>query len=83
MTEESDAIIERLEKASQDQNQRREKPIYPPGFTLLYAQTQPIPQMGSFQHGYMPPIQMNKVGQNLEANMANSIIVPDLNDPKE
>ena len=86
MIEESDARIERLEKASQDQQgqlaeiiellktlvrdkaqvagqqnsvvqpeQRREDLVYPQGFTPVYTQAQPMPQMGGFSYGYAPP----------------------------
>ena len=117
MAEESDARIERLEKAHQDTqgqmtemmemlrtlvkekglatglglqssvahlDQRREEPVYPPGFIPPYAQTQSMPQIGGFPYDYAPPpIQMNEVRQNSRANMAESIAIPDLEDPKE
>ena len=34
--------------------QRKEDLIYPYGFTPLYTQTQPMPQMGGFPYGYAP-----------------------------
>ena len=86
MTEEGDARIERLEKASQDKHgqlveitellktlvrdkaqtvgqqnsasqpkQRREDLAYPQGFIAPYTQAQPMPQMGGFLYGYVPP----------------------------
>ena len=33
---------------------RREDPIYPQGSVPVYAQTQPMPQMGGFPYGYAP-----------------------------
>ena len=43
-----------------------------------------MPQMGGFPYGYPPPpTQTNEMGQNSEANMADPIAVPDLDDPKE
>ena len=48
------------------------------------AQTLPIPQMGGFSYGYVPPpIQVNDMGQNSRANVADPITIPDLDDPKE
>ena len=44
---------------------------------------QPIPQMRGFQYGYVPPPQMNEVGQNSRANMVDPIAILDFNDPKE
>ena len=35
--------------------QKREEPAYPQGFTLPYAQAQPMPQMGGFPYSYTPP----------------------------
>ena len=35
--------------------QRREDPVYPPGFAPIYAQAQPMPQMVGFAYGYAPP----------------------------
>ena len=41
-------------------------------------------QVGGFPYGYAPPpLRTNEVGQNLGANMADLIAVPDLDDPKE
>ena len=63
--------------------QRREDPVYPPGFTP-YAQAQPMPQMGGFPYDYAPPsTQTHEVGQNSRANMVDPIAVSDLDDPKE
>ena len=43
-----------------------------------------MPQMGDFPYDYAPPpVQMNEVGQNSRANMADLIAIPDLDDPKE
>ena len=40
--------------------------------------------MGRFPYGYVPPsTQTNEVGQNSRANMADPIVVSDLDDPKE
>ena len=40
--------------------------------------------MRGFPYGYAPsPVQMNEVGQNLGANMADPIAVLDLDDPKK
>ena len=65
-------------------DQRREELVYPSRFTLLYAQTQPMPQMGGFSYGYAPlSVQMNEIGQNSRANMANPIAIPNLDDLKE
>ena len=48
------------------------------------AQTLPIPQMGGFSYGYVPPpIQVNDMGQNSRANTTDPITIPDLDDPKE
>ena len=45
---------------------------------------QPMPQMGGFPYGYAPPpTQTYEVGQNSGANMADPIMIPDLDDPKE
>ena len=44
-------------------DQKREDLDYPLGFTLSYAQEQPIPQMRGFQYGYPPLLtQINEVG---------------------
>ena len=41
-------------------------------------------QMRGFPYDYPPPpTRINEVGQNSEANMADLIAVPDLDDPKE
>ena len=43
-----------------------------------------MPQTGGFPYGYPPPpTQMNKVGQNSRANMADSITISDIDDPKK
>ena len=43
--------------------QRRENLVYPSGFALIYAQEQPMPQMGGFPYGYAPPpTQTHEVG---------------------
>ena len=48
------------------------------------AQTPPMQQAGGFPYDYaLPPLRTNEVGQNSEANMADPITVPDLDDPKE
>ena len=40
--------------------------------------------MGGFPYGYAPPpTQTYEVGQNSGANMADPIMIPDLDDPKE
>ena len=117
MAGENDAIVERLEKAHQDTQEkvaemmemirtlmkgkestecetaqpdrRREEPTYPPGFTPSYVPTVqatqiPIPQVGSFPYVYAPyPAQLNEMGQNLGANAAEPIAIPDLDDPSE
>ena len=70
-------------------DQRREDVVYPPGFTPPYApnvhMTQaPMQQAGGFPYGYVHPLmRMNEIGQNSRANMADLIVVPDLDDPKE
>ena len=35
--------------------QRREDPVYPPGFAPTYVQAQSMPQMEGFSYGYAPP----------------------------
>ena len=35
-------------------DQRREEPTYPSGFTPLYTQMQPMPQMRGFPYDYAP-----------------------------
>ena len=69
---------------------RREKPVYLAGFTPSYAPNVHVAQVPStqqaegFPYGYAPPpMRVNEVGQNFEANTADSIMVPDLDDPKE
>ena len=43
-----------------------------------------MPQMGGFPYGYVPPpTQTYEVGQNSEANTADPITIPNLDDPKE
>ena len=65
-------------------DQKREDHVYPSGFTPPYAQAQPMLQMGGFPYGYPhPPTQTNEIGQNSEANTADPITIPDLDDPKE
>ena len=51
------------------QDQRREEPVYPAGFTPPYAsnihmaQTPPMQQAGRFPYGYAPPpTRVNEVG---------------------
>ena len=64
--------------------QRKEDPAYPQGFTPLYTQAQPMPQMGGFLYGYGPPsTQTHEVGQNSRANTTDPITISDLDDPKE
>ena len=53
------------------QDQRREEPVYPAGFTPPYApnihvaQTPPMQQAGRFPYGYAPPpTRVNEMGQN-------------------
>ena len=64
--------------------------MYPVGFTPPYApnvhmtQAPSMQQAEGFSYGYAPPpTQVNEVGQNSGANMADPIAVPDLDDPKE
>ena len=71
-------------------DQRREEPVYPPGYTPPYtpnvhmAQAPPMQQARGFPYGYAPPpMRVNEVGQNSGANMADPIAIPDLDDPKE
>ena len=71
-------------------DQRREEPVYPTGFTPPYApnvhmtQAPSMQQVEGFPYGYAPPpTQVNEVGQNSGANMADPIAVSDLDDPKE
>ena len=71
-------------------DQRKEDVVYPPGYTPPYApnvhmaQAPPMQQAGEFPYGYAPlPAWVNEVGQNSEANAADPIIVPNLDDPKE
>ena len=52
-------------------DQRREEPVYPPGFTPPYApnfhvaQVPSTQQAGGFLYGYAPPpTQINETGQN-------------------
>ena len=64
--------------------QRKEDPVYPQGFTPLYAQAQPMPQMGGFPYGYAPlPMQTHEVRQNSGVNTTDPIMISDLDDPKE
>ena len=43
-----------------------------------------MPQMGGFPYDYPPlPAQTNEVGQNSRENMADLIVVLNLDDPKE
>ena len=69
---------------------KREEPVYPAGFNPPYApnihmaQAPPMQQVEEFPYGYAPPpLRTDEVGQNLGANMADPIAVPDLDDPKE
>ena len=40
-----------------------------------------MPQMGAFPYGYAPPpTQVNETGQSSEANVANRIEIPNLDD---
>ena len=71
-------------------DQRREDPIYPPGYTPPYAtnvhmaQAPLMQQAGGFPYAYAPPpIRVNEAGQNSEANEADPIMVPNLDDPRE
>ena len=71
-------------------DQRREEHICPPGYTPPYApniymaQALPTQQARGFQYVYaLPPMRVNEMGQNSGANMANPIVVPDLDDPNE
>ena len=71
-------------------DQRREKPVYLMGFTLLYApnvnmaQAPPMQQAGGFPYGYAPPpTRVNEVGQNSRENTVVPITISDLDDPKE
>ena len=61
-------------------DQRREKPVYPTGFTPPYAlnvnmaQAPPVQQAGGFLYGYAPPpTQVNEVGQNSGENTTDPI----------
>ena len=72
------------------QDQKREELVYPAGFTPPYdpnvhrAQAPPMQQVGGFPYDYAPsPTWVNELGQNLRANMADPIVVPDLDDQKE
>ena len=72
------------------QDQRKEEPVYPVGFTAPYAQNvhmaqaSPTQQAGGFPYSYAPsPTQTHKVGQNSGVNMADPITIPDLDDLKE
>ena len=72
------------------QDQRREEPVYPVGFTPPYAsnvhvaQAPPMQQAGGFPYGYAPPpTRVNEVGQNSRENTADPITIPDLDDLKE
>ena len=48
------------------------------------AQAPPMQQARGFPYGYAPPLMpVNEVGQNSEANMADPIAVPNLDDLKE
>ena len=69
-------------------DQRREEPIYPPGFTPPYApnvhmaQAPSMPQTRAFPYGYAPPpIRVNETGQSSGGNAANPIEIPNLDDP--
>ena len=71
-------------------DQRREEPVYPSGYTPLYApnvhmaQAPPMQQVGGFSYNYAPPpTRVNEVGQNSGANEADPIMVPNFDDPKE
>ena len=53
-------------------DQRKEEPVYPPGYTPPYApnvhmaQAPPMQQAGGFLYGYAPPpTRTNELGQNL------------------
>ena len=71
-------------------DQKIEEPVYPAGFTPLYAlnvhmtQAPSMQQVGGFPYNYVPPpTRVNEVGQNSGANMADPTAVPDLDDLKE
>ena len=71
-------------------DQKREEPVYPVRFTSPYvpnvhmAQAPPMQQVGGFSYSYAPPpMQVNELGQNSGANMADPIVVPDLDDLRE
>ena len=60
------------------------------GFTPPYAlnvhvaQVPSTQQAGGFPYGYAPPpTRVNEVSQNSEANIADPIMVPNLDDPSE
>ena len=60
------------------------------GFTPPYAlnvhvaQVPPMQQVEGFTYGYAPPpTWVNEMGQNSEANTADPITIPDLDDPKK
>ena len=78
------AVAPNPQNGAAQPEQRREDPSYPQRSAPLYAQTQPMPQMGGFPYDYAPPpTQTHEVGQNSGANMADPITIPDLDDPKE
>ena len=71
-------------------DQRREEPVYPPGYTPPYApnvhmaQAPPIQQVEGFPYGYAPsPTRVNEMGQNSGQNTAEPIMVSELDDPRE
>ena len=71
-------------------DQKRKEPIYPPRYTPPYApnihmtQTPPLQQAEGFPYNYAPPLtRVNEVGQNSGTNEADSMIVPNLDDPKK
>ena len=71
-------------------DQRREEPVYPPGYTPPYAsnvhmaQAPLMQQAGGFPYAYAPPpTRVNEAGQNSEANEVDPIMVPNLDDPRE
>ena len=48
------------------------------------AQAPPMQQAGGFSYDYAPfPTRVNEVGQNSGANIADPIMISDLDDPKE
>ena len=71
-------------------DQRREDPIYPPGYTPPYApnvhmaQVPLMQQVGGFPYAYAPPpTRVNEGGQNSGTNEVDPIMVSNLDDPRE